>query len=82
MLNWTGSNMKLGPKSAKHVSILFIAAGMSFLMSAAMLLLNVGMVPDFLWLWLKGWVVSTAIAYPAALLIVPMAHKITCRLVR
>ncbi|MCH9699178.1 MAG: DUF2798 domain-containing protein [Gammaproteobacteria bacterium] len=72
--------MKPGAKGAERVSILFIAAGMSLLMSAAMLLFNVGVTSDFLWAWMKGWVVSTAIAYPAALLIVPVGRKITDRL--
>lgn len=34
----TGSTMTLGAKSAERVTMLFIAAGMSLLMSAAMLL--------------------------------------------
>ena len=72
--------MTLSAKSAEHVSILFIAAGMSFLMSAVMLFLNVGVPPDFFWAWMKSWLVSTAVAYPAALLIVPVARKITCQL--
>ena len=69
--------MKLGAKSAERLSILFIAAGMSLLMSAAMLLLNVGMTADFLWLWLKSWAVSTLVAFPAALLIVPVGRKLS-----
>lgn len=82
MQSLTGNTMKLSTKSAARVSILFIAAGMSLLMSAAMLLLNVGVAPDFLWAWMKSWVVSTAVAYPAALMIVPAAHNFTRRLTR
>ncbi len=74
--------MKLGAKSAERISILFIAAGMSLLMSAAMLLLNVGVIPDFLLAWLKSWAVSTVVAYPAALLIVPLGRKLSGWLIR
>ena len=69
-------------KNAEGVTILFIAVGMSRLMSAAMLLFNVGLTPDFLLMWMKNWVVSVTVAYPTALMIVPMARKITCHLTR
>lgn len=74
--------MALSVKSAERVSVLFIAVGMSLLMSAAMLLLNIGVTSDFLWMWMKSWLVSTAVAYPAALMIVPLGRKITLRLTR
>ncbi len=41
--------MALGAKGAERLMTLFIAAGMSLLMSAAMLLFNMGLTPDF-WL--------------------------------
>ncbi len=59
---------------------LFIAAGMSLFMSATMLLFNIGLTPDFWLMWTKNWVVSTAIAYPTALVVVPLARRITGRL--
>ena len=74
--------MKLGAKGAERMMTLFIAAGMSLLMSAAMLLFNVGLTPDFLLTWMKNWAVSVAVAYPAALMIIPVARRITCRLSR
>jgi len=63
-----------------RLTTLFIAAGMSLFMSAAMLLVNLGLTPDFWLLWTKNWVVSTAIAYPTALVVVPFARRITRRL--
>lgn len=72
--------------------MLFIAAGMNPLMSAAMLLFNAGITSDFLWVWMKNLAVSVTVAYPiqlgfkdpypTALMIVPMARKITCHLTR
>ncbi len=61
---------------------LFVAAGMSLFMSAAMLLFNLGLTPDFLLMWTKNWVVSTAVAYPAALVVVPLARRFTNRLAK
>ncbi len=58
---------------------LFIAAGMSLFMSATMLLFNIGLTPDFWLMWTKNWAVSTAIAYPTALVVVPLARRITGR---
>ncbi len=59
---------------------LLIAAGMSLLMSAAMLLFNMGLTPEFWLAWMKNWVVSTSVAYPAALFVVPLARRVTSRL--
>ncbi len=64
----------------ERLTTLFIAAGMSLFMSAAMLLFNMGLTPDFWLAWMKNWVVSTAVAYPAALFVVPLARRVTSRL--
>ncbi len=69
--------MTIGAKGAERLMTLFIAAGMSLLMSAAMLLFNIGLTSDFWLTWMKKWVVSTAVAYPAALIVVPFARRIT-----
>ena len=72
--------MTTGAKGAERLMTLFIAAGMSLLMSAAMLLFNMGLTPDFWSTWMKNWVVSTAVAYPAALIVVPLARRVASRL--
>ena len=58
--------MTISTKTEDRLTTLFIAAGMSLLMSAAMLLFNVGLTPDFWLVWTKNWAVSTAVAFPAA----------------
>ena len=72
--------MTISAKGAERLMTLFIAAGMSLLMSAAMLLFNMGLTPDFWSVWMKNWVVSIAVAYPAALFVVPLARRLTRRL--
>ncbi len=69
--------MTIGAKAAERLMTLFIAAGMSLLMSAAMLLFNIGLTSDFWLTWMKNWVISTAVAYPAALVVVPLARRVT-----
>ncbi len=72
--------MTIGAKGAERLMTLFIAAGMSLLMSAAMLLFNMGLMPNFWSAWMKNWVVSIGVAYPAALFVVPLARRVTSRL--
>jgi len=72
--------MTISPKGAERLVTIFIAAGMSLLMSATMLLFNMGLTPDFWLMWMKNWVVATAVAYPAALVVVPLARRFTRRI--
>jgi len=66
----------------ERLMMLFVATGMSLFMSATMLLFNLGLTTDFLLLWTKNWAVSTAVAYPAALVVVPLARRFTNRLAK
>jgi len=72
--------MTISPKGVERLMTMFIAAGMSMLMSATMLLFNMGPTPDFWLMWMKNWVVATAVAYPAALVVVPFARRVTGRM--
>ena len=74
--------MTIEAKGAERLMTLFIAAGMSLLMSAAMLLFNMGLTPDFWLTWMKNWMVATTVAYPAALIVVPLARRMTSRLTK
>lgn len=72
--------MTISTKGAERLMTLLIAVSMSLLMSAAMLLFNMGLTPDFWSAWMKNWVVSAAVAYPAALVVVPLARRFTSRM--
>ena len=69
--------MTISAKGAERLMTLLVAVSMSLLMSVAMLLFNMGLTPDFLLMWMKNWVVATAVAYPAALVVVPFARRVT-----
>ena len=49
-------------------------------MSFTMLLINIGIVDNFIFLWLKAWLVSVTVAFPSAILIVPVAQKLASEL--
>ncbi len=72
--------MTISAKGAERLMTLLIAVSMSLLMSAAMLLFNMGLTPDFWPAWMKNWLVSAAVAYPAALVVVPLARRLTSRM--
>ncbi len=73
--------MTISAKGAERLMTLLIAVSMSLLMSAAMLLFNMGLTLDFWSAWMKNWVVATAVAYPATLVVVPLARRFTSRMI-
>jgi len=53
---------------------------MSFLMSLVVSYINVGFVPDFLFIWMRAWAASFAISLPIVVFVFPIAKKIVDRL--
>ena len=49
---------------------------MSLIMSFVLTLINVGLVPHFLMIWLKSFGISFAVALPISLIIVPLIRKL------
>lgn len=60
---------------------LFMACFMSFLMSGAITAINVGVPPDFLARWMRSWGLAFLLAYPAILIVAPLARGLTLRFV-
>ena len=50
------------------------------IVAAAMLLINMGLTPDYWSAWVKNWVISAAVAYQATLVAVPLARRLTSRM--
>jgi hypothetical protein len=59
---------------------LFMAIGLSIIVSAAMTLVNVGLGPRFLPAWASGVAIGTAVAFPASLLVEPIGRRLAQRL--
>jgi hypothetical protein len=64
---------------ARYAPVLFPLVMTFFMASAVSLLLtvvNLGVPPDFLRLWLVNWSLAWAFAFPAAMLAMPVARRI------
>lgn len=59
---------------------LLMSAAMSFLMTAWVSWLNLGLRPDFLARWLRAFVAAWPAAFCAVLLLAPAMQKLTLRL--
>lgn len=60
---------------------LFMAFFMSFLMSGAITAINVGVPPDFVSRWMHSWGLAFLLAYPAILIVAPIARRLTLKIV-
>jgi hypothetical protein len=61
----------------------FILSGlMSLLVSGIATFRAVGLPFDFVALWLTAWLSSWAVAFPAVLLVAPLARRLVARLTR
>jgi hypothetical protein len=54
---------------------------MAFLMSAVLTLVNLGAVPDFFSRWMRAFAIAWCCAFPAVVLVAPLARLIVTRLV-
>jgi hypothetical protein len=70
------------PKRLEPVAFGLLLSGlMSLLVSGVSTLLAAGLVGDFLFLWLRAWLSSWAIAFPAVLVVAPFVRRILHRIV-
>ena len=59
-----------------------MAFAMSFLMSLVMTYVSIGLVPDFLIIWMKSFLIGLVVSFPIALFITPIAAKIVKTIVK
>lgn len=60
---------------AKYIFPALLSGMMAFMMTCVITWLNLGLVPDFVWKWLRAFVVAWPLAYLAALIAAPFARK-------
>ena len=58
----------------------FLSMIMSFIISGASTISTVGLVADLPIFWLRAWLSSWVIAFPAVLVVAPFARRIVARL--
>jgi hypothetical protein len=79
-----GKNPPIGGRIPKKYApvlfVFFVALTMSFLMSFALTLINLGFSKNFLALWLRSWMLAFPLAFAAALTVVPPIRKLVERL--
>ncbi len=71
--------MKLQPK---YVQPAIMAGIMAFIMTGFVTWLNLGLQPNFLFLWAKAFVMAWPLASVAAFIAAPLAPKLTQRLLK
>lgn len=59
----------------------FLLSGiMSFIMSGAVTLINLGSAPGFFGIWFRAWIVAFVIAFPTVLLVFPVARRLALKI--
>lgn len=53
---------------------------MSFIMSGALVFINLGLVDKFFEIWLISWGKAFVLAYPCIIVVAPIAGKITAKI--
>jgi hypothetical protein len=70
------------PKKFEHIAFGFLLSGMmSFMVSGFATLMAIQLSADFPLHWLKAWLPSWALAFPAVLVIAPFVRRLLSRIV-
>lgn len=67
---------------AKYIFPVLMAGVMAFLMTALVTFLNLGLPADFLYLWMKAFIIAWPAAALAAFIAIPIARKTTAAIVK
>jgi hypothetical protein len=59
---------------------LILSGVMSFIVSGVVTLKALGIPPDFIGLWFRGWMFAWAVAFPSAFFVAPFARRLVGRL--
>ena len=54
----------------------FMALTMAFIMSGVLIFINLGLVNNFIFIWMKSFVIGFTVAFPTAFFITPIVQKI------
>ena len=81
MIGFSQMSKKLPVRLFQPIFGLFMALFMSFLMSGAITALNIGFPPDFANRWMHSWGIAFLLAYPAILIVAPLARRLALHFV-
>jgi hypothetical protein len=66
----------IDPRYRRLVFAFFMALLMSCIMSLAITVSNIGLVPDILSRWMRAWALAFGIAFPAIFVISPLVDRL------
>jgi hypothetical protein len=72
--------MKIDKKYATVLTAFLMSVAMAFFISLILTYINIGLPPDFLQKWLKGFGVGFLVGLPVALVIFPIVKKVVQKL--
>lgn len=55
---------------------------MSFIISGVLVVVNLGFIENFLYVWMVSWVKAWAVAFPSVLIIIPVVRKIVAKIIK
>lgn len=61
-----------------YIFSLLVTMFMSFVISGVLVVINLGIINNFLFIWLSAWLV----AFPSVLLIIPFVRKVMVKIIR
>lgn len=70
----------ISAKYLHHVQAFLLSGLMSFIMSGAISFINLGIVEEFMAVWIHAWLVAWAIAFPSILVVFPFARKLAVKI--
>lgn len=73
--------MKVPARFTAVVFAFFMSMLMAFVMSAVLTLVNLGPVSDFFAKWMRAFVIAWCFAFPAVLLVAPVARRLAAAVV-
>ncbi|MDO9416612.1 DUF2798 domain-containing protein [Pararhizobium sp.] len=70
------------PKRFEMMAFSLMLSGMmSFIVSGLATALSIGMPSDFVFHWVKAWLPSWGIAFPAVLIVAPLVRRILSKII-
>ena len=67
-------------KYLHQVQAFLLSGFMSFIMSGAITFINLGLVDNFVKIWIHAWILAYMIAFPTILLVFPFARKLAMKI--
>ena len=71
--------------SRKYEFLIFsflVTLFMSFIISGVLVVVNLGFIENFLYVWMVSWVKAWAVAFPSVLIIIPVVRKIVAKIIK